>query len=128
MDDLFERFVANGDGSGWARDFPSVDLTETDDEVRVSAEIPGVDEKDIDLSIRGDVLVVRGEKKQETEEKNGGRHYIERSYGAFQRDIPLPCEVDAEKTKAEYARGVLRITLPKVTTGGGNKKIKISAT
>jgi HSP20 family protein len=127
MDDLFDRFFGNGDVSPWAPVFPTVDVTDTEDEVRISAEIPGMDEKDIDISIRDDVLVIKGEKKQEAEEKDGGRPYFERSSGAFERDIQLPCEVDADKCKAKYARGVLSVTLPKTTKGRSGKKIAISA-
>jgi len=129
MDDLFDRFVGDGELTSWVPSSfaPRIDVTETDEEVCVSAEIPGIDEKDFDISISDDVLVIKGEKKQETEEKDGGRHYVERSYGAFERDVHLPCKVEADKCKAKYARGVLRVTLPKTTKGHSGKKIVISA-
>ena len=92
---------------------PQVDVTETDKEVTVCAEIPGVEAKDIDVSVEDDVLTVKGEKKYEREENEKGQHRMERSYGSFERAIPLPVEVDEAKAKAEFKNGVLRLTLPK---------------
>lgn len=128
MDEVFDRFFGSGDLSLWPPDSfaPSIDVSETDDEIRVTAELPGVDEKDIDISVSNEALVIKGEKKQEKEEKDGGRHYVERSYGAFERDIQLPCEVDADKAAARYSRGVLTITLPKTAKGRSSKRIPIS--
>jgi HSP20 family protein len=130
MDDLFDRFFSNGDLSIWPPGSfaPNVDITETANEVRVSAEIPGVDEKDLDISVSDGMLVIKGEKKVEKEEKDGGRHYVERSYGSFERDVRLPCEVDRDKCEAKYARGVLTVTLPKTAKArSNNKTISISA-
>ena len=92
---------------------PRVDVEENEKEVRVTAELPGMDAKDIDISIHRDVLTLRGEKSSEHEEKKGQYHRIERSYGSFERQIPLGVAVDAEKAAAEYKNGVLTVTLPK---------------
>jgi len=94
----------------WA---PALDLAETDTEILVKTEIPGIDPKDMDVAIAGDVLTVKGEKKGEVEEKGKTWHRTERNYGAFQRSITLPCPVDADKVRAEYKNGVLSIMIPK---------------
>jgi len=90
-----------------------MDVTETDKEIKVSAEIPGVEPKDLQVSVENGTLTIRGEKKYEHEENERGQHRIERSYGAFERSIMLPAEIDEAQAKAEYKNGVLRLTLPK---------------
>lgn len=92
---------------------PSVDVSETDDEVRINADLPGMDEKDIEVALDEDVLTLRGEKKREHEEKNRDYRLTERSYGAFERTIPLPAGIQADKVKAVFKKGVLTVTLPK---------------
>lgn len=94
--------------SGFA---PRLDVTETDKEVRVTAELPGLEAKDFELDLHGDVLTIKGEKRVETEDK--GRGYSERAYGTFHRTIQLPTEVDVDKVSADYRNGVLTVTLPK---------------
>lgn len=93
--------------------WPQVHVTETDKEIKVSAEIPGVEPKDIDVSVEDSMLTIKGEKKYEREEKEKGQYRMERSYGSFVRSIELPAEVDESKAKAEFKKGVLRLTLPK---------------
>ena len=115
MDRLFDSFLgrepalfsANGD---W---FPSVDQVETPDEIIVKAELPGIDEKDISVSLSGDNLVIQGERKGEKEEKDKHFHRLERSYGRFERVLPLPAVVDPAKISADYKKGVLEVRLPK---------------
>ncbi len=92
---------------------PAVDVAETKDEIVVKVEAPGMDEKDISVTLSGDNLMIKGEKKSEKEEKDKHFHRIERCYGSFQRVIGLPVSVDQEKIKADYAKGVLEIRLPK---------------
>ena len=104
---------------------PRVDVTETDKEVKVSAEIPGVEPKDIDVSVEDGMLTIRGEKKYEREEKEKEQYRMERSYGSFERAIALPAEVDKAKAKAEFKQGVLRLTLPK-RPGAPSRRKKIS--
>ncbi|MBI4557549.1 MAG: Hsp20/alpha crystallin family protein [Candidatus Hydrogenedentes bacterium] len=92
---------------------PAVDVTEEDDMVRVTAEMPGLDEKDITVGIAGNHLTIQGEKNASREEKDRDYYYQERSYGSFSRVVTLPCEVDNTKAKAKYQNGVLKISLPK---------------
>lgn len=92
---------------------PVVDIEETDEVVVVHAELPGLDKEDFLVEVTGDRLVLRGEKRHEAEERRHGYYYAERSYGAFARVIPLPCEVDTDQATAKYKNGLLRITLPK---------------
>jgi HSP20 family protein len=127
MDDLLERFFG-GENVGWPAEAlaPDMDVTETDGEIRVSTELPGVEEKDIDISLANGVLRIRGEKKAEKEEKDEGRRYVERSYGVFERSLQLPGEVDADRAAAKLEKGVLTVTLPKTAKAAGTKKISVS--
>ncbi len=114
MDRLFDSFLTrepffSKDGE-W---FPEIDVEETPEEVVVTAELPGMDQKDITVSLSGDSLVIRGEKRREEEKKEKHFHRVERSYGRFERVIPVPASTDAKKISAEYARGVLEVHLPK---------------
>ena len=116
MDEVFENFFSGFDmpfASNLDVFTPKVDLAETDKEIKVSAELPGMDEKDIDLSVNRDTLTIKGEKKSEKEEKGKDYYHVERSYGSFTRTIPIPVEVDLEKVDAEFKKGVLTITMPK---------------
>ena len=88
-------------------------MTETDKEVKVCAELPGIESKNLDVNVTEDELTIRGEKCSERDSDEKGRHWTERTYGSFERTIPLPTEVDGEKAKSEFKNGVLRITLPK---------------
>jgi len=105
----------------WA---PSVDIAETDNDVVVTAELPGVKQDDVDITITDDVLTLKGEKKEEKEVKEKNYHRIERSYGSFQRSVSLPAGVQADKAKATYKDGVLHITIPKAEEARP-KQIKI---
>ena len=91
----------------------AAEVKETDDEVVVRLEAPGLEPDDFDISVIDDILVVRGEKRLEREEKRGRYHVMERAYGSFERAIQLPAAVDDSRAKARYRRGVLKITLPK---------------
>jgi HSP20 family protein len=128
MNNLIERFFSDSQTGAWpAGAFaPEVDISENDKEVRISAELPGVDEKDLEVSVTEDSISIRGEKKEEKEEKNGERRYVERSYGSFQRRLPLPSEVDASKAKATFKKGVLTITVPKSASVQKARKISIT--
>ena len=116
MNRLFDNFWSGDflpEKFSFARAFPSVDVSETDDAVVVRAEVPGLEAKDIDLSVMGNTLTIRGEKKEEAEEKEKNYRYHEVRYGAFSRAIDLPASVDVEHVKAECKKGVLTVTLPK---------------
>jgi HSP20 family protein len=127
MDDLFEKFFSEErlPAKRWADVAPALDLKVTDNEVIVTAELPGVEPKDMNISLEGDTLTIKGEKKQEKEEKNENMVRVERSYGTFQRSISLPCKVDENKIAADFKNGVLRVTLPK-TEAARKKSIKIN--
>jgi HSP20 family protein len=105
---------------------PQMDVSETDKEINISAELPGMNADDIDISMTGNSLTIKGEKKSEKEEK-GERYYrSERSYGSFRRSVPLPEEVQEEKIEATYKNGVLKVTLPKSPLAQkGTKQIEI---
>ncbi|NWG54014.1 MAG: Hsp20/alpha crystallin family protein [Hydrogenophilaceae bacterium] len=114
FDDAFRSF---GWGSELAGRFewPNVDVSETDTEFRVSADLPGLEEKDIDVEVQDGVVSLRGEKRAEIEDKD--RRYSERFFGRFERRIALPADVDEERAKAKFKNGVLTITLPKTEPG-----------
>jgi len=103
---------------------PSLDVSETKNDVVVKAELPGMDPKEIDISLADGILSIKGEKKQEKEEKEENYHLIERSYGSFVRSVRLPREVQSEKISASYKNGILKVTLPK-SEEARKKEIKI---
>jgi HSP20 family protein len=92
---------------------PAVDVKETAEAVVVKAEVPGMDAKDINISVTGDVLTIKGEKKSEREEKEENYHVVERSYGSFSRSLVLPAAADLDNIEAKYDKGVLTVTCPK---------------
>ncbi len=101
-------------GAGGMRAFqPRVNVQESDDAYAISAEIPGMDEKDLSIELQGNTLLLKGEKKMEEEKKEGGYIRRERRSGSFQRVITLPVEVEHEKATASYKKGILQITVPK---------------
>jgi len=92
---------------------PPVDIYETDNEVVVRADLPGVDQRDLDIRLENNVLTIKGERKMEQEAKEDNYHRIESAYGTFVRSFTLPAIVEEDKIKAEYKNGVLKIVLPK---------------
>lgn len=115
IDHLFERFFGEPRGverpaGMWT---PRADVTETKDSVSITAELPGLEAKDVEVSLSGDLLTIKGEKKHEREEKDEHHHLVERTYGAFSRMVRLPAPVAADKIKASFKNGVLTVTLPK---------------
>lgn len=120
---MFDEFFENNWMTPWSgrlgeqfNEFtPSVNVTERENELEVTAELPGMNEDDIDITLARDVLTIKGEKKQETEDKGDNYYRMERSYGKFSRVIPLPADVvDNENVEATFKNGVLTITLPKL--------------
>lgn len=101
---------------------PRVDMSENDKSVQVTTELPGMDEKDIEVNISRDVLTIRGEKKVEKEDVGKEYYLMERSYGSFHRTIPLPVEVDADKIEANFKNGILKVTLPKSASAKSETK------
>lgn len=92
---------------------PSMDVTETDKEIEITAELPGLEDKDVQINVADNLLTIRGEKKAEKEEKDKDYRLVERSYGSFQRTLELPAGVNADAIKANIAKGVLKVTVPK---------------
>src|SRR5215472_7073463 len=140
MDRLFDRF-ARGFGLPSLRsiaDFeppwrsfgfsaPAIDMSEDDKAYKISAELPGLDAKDVEVSVSGDRLVLKGEKRQEQEEKNKNYYHSERTYGSFQRSFELPASVDRDKIAADFSKGVLTLTLPKTAARQQQQKIEIKS-
>jgi HSP20 family protein len=132
MNQVLESFRRDFDfpsvGSWATVAMPSVDVSETDEAVQVAAELPGMDAKDAELSFQGNSLVIKGEKTEQKETKEKDFHIRERRFGSFHRVIPLPAGVDIEKAKAEYEKGVLRVTIPKTAEAKQqHRKIEIKA-
>jgi HSP20 family protein len=116
VDRLFDEFARStlamaGNGSL----MPSMDITETEKEFVITAELPGLERKDVEISLEDNVLTIRGEKKSETkpDDKNKNVHVSERSYGVFYRVLELPTKVDPSSVQATMSKGVLKITIPK---------------
>jgi len=110
MDNLFDSFFTREREGRWC---PEIDVTETPEEVVVKADIPGTEKKDLGVTASGDNLVIKGERKEEKEEKTKHMHRIERRCGSFERIIPMPKTVEPSKISAEYNNGVLIVHLPK---------------
>lgn len=134
MNKLFEDFFRQplsmspfSEESSLAGDFiPQMDIKETDKEINVSAELPGMDVDDIDITMTGNTLTIKGEKKHKKEEKGERFYRSERSYGSFRRSIPLPEEVEEDNIEATYKQGVLNVKMPKRPGAEkGTKKIDI---
>ncbi len=114
MDRLWEDFFGRrellADEGGWV---PAVDVSEDKENVTVRAELPGIDPKEVEISLSGDTLNIRGEKRQRTEKKGENFHRIETRWGRFSRSIRIPVPVDPDKIEARYHNGVLIVTMPK---------------
>jgi HSP20 family protein len=126
MEDLLKRFSGEAAfprpfGEEW---LPAVDISETEDKLVIKAEMPGLEAKDVNVSISADVLTIKGDKKKEKEEKDEHYHCIETYSGSFQRSFRLPHNVKTAKIEATFDKGVLKITLPK-TEEAKKKEIKI---
>jgi HSP20 family protein len=126
IDQVFDTF------NGWPAAFtdraftPRMEITETDGSIEVSTELPGIDEKDVEISVADGMLTIRGEKKVEKDEKKKNYRLIERSYGSFERAIALPSGVDASKVKAKMTKGVLKVEVPK-PAAAKSQQIQINA-
>ncbi|RPJ55676.1 MAG: Hsp20/alpha crystallin family protein [Dehalococcoidia bacterium] len=130
MNRLFNEFFSDVGlrpfSESWGGFNPNLDITENDQEIKVSAELPGLDENDIEVKLANNSLTISGEKKQEKEDKGKNYYHIERSYGSFRRTIPLPPGVETNKVEAAFNKGVLTITMPKTVEAQSHvKKIPI---
>ena len=116
FDDLFDQFLAE-DNNGQMADImnAAMDVAETDQTFEVKMDLPGVDSKDVDIQIDNNTLTVRGQRSEETEEKDEKKQYhrVERYSGSFSRSVMLPNSINEDETVAEFKNGVLRITVPK---------------
>jgi HSP20 family protein len=115
FDDFFSGVGARAT-QHWGGGFgvvPTVDVTDAEKEMVVTAELPGLDEKDFEVTLSGDVLTIKGEKKEETENRNGGAYYVERRFGSFSRSVRLPFTVEDGQIDAKYDKGVLTVRVPK---------------
>jgi HSP20 family protein len=122
FDDFAGRWPIETPGNGSGRYWPALDMTETNDAVDVTAELPGIDAKDVDISVDGDTLTIKGEKKTEKETKDKNYYRAERSFGSFMRSVELPFDIDASKVEASYDKGVLKVHIGK--PAGVKKDIK----
>ncbi len=116
FDDAFRGFGMPGPAFGRMPTgtlMPQIDVSESEHEIQVTAELPGIDEKNVEVILADDMLTIRGEKKAEHEQKNRDYHLMERSHGTFSRSLPLPFAVDPSQVKAAFKNGVLTITIQK---------------
>lgn len=122
IDRVFEDFAGWRFGRADLPTFtPSMEVSETDKTIEITTELPGIEEKDVEISIADGVLSIRGEKKAEREEKNKSYRLVERSYGSFQRSLALPPGIDPDAIKANMSKGVLKVTLPKPAASQAQK-------
>jgi HSP20 family protein len=112
FDDFTRGFPTLG-GNDATMLMPSIDVTETDIEIEITAELPGLEEKDVQINLSDNLLTIRGEKKAEKEQKDKNYRLVERSYGSFERTLQLPEGINADAIKANISKGVLKVTVPK---------------
>ena len=110
FDTFFGERTANSASRRWV---PAMDLAETDDQLVLRADLPGLDKDDVNIEVKDGVLTVSGERKAEHEETKNGYHRVERAYGGFSRSLALPRGIDAEQVRAEFDKGVLEVRIPK---------------
>lgn len=135
MNGLMSRFFGDwgiepfGSVESLGGDFiPHIDVSDDDKEVRITAELPGMDEKDIDVTLSKDSVTIKGEKSEETEDKGKNYYRSERRYGSFHRVIPLTAEIEEDKAEAKFKKGVLALKLPKTAEAvKQRKKIEVKA-
>jgi HSP20 family protein len=123
FDDVFRDFdlpASIGRPHGWAGNWPNIELSETDKEIRIEAEVPGLEKKDVEVMLQDGVLTLRGEKRSQASDKE--QHMSERFYGRFERRIPVGMEIEEDKVDATFKNGVLTVTLPKTAQALANTK------
>jgi HSP20 family protein len=121
MEELFGRPLRWPFGNGERGWVPAVDMIDGKDEIVLRADLPGVEEKDIEVTVEDGALTIRGERKEEREETKDTYYFSERTYGAFARTLTLPAGVERDKVKAIFAKGVLEVHLPKAKEAKGTK-------
>ena len=125
LDDTFRSMGESANAWGGAGVVPAIDVHESESELCITADLPGVNESDIDLRVEGDLLAIHGEKSQAREQDERGYHVIERSAGAFQRTVRLPFAPDPMKVAADYANGVLTVRVSKQDLQERSRKIEV---
>ncbi len=127
FDDVFRGVPTAGSRGAPGGDFVTahIDVSETENEVRICAELPGVNQDDVEISLDDDVLTIRGEKKLERKDEKENYHFMERSYGTFQRSLRLPFRVEPDQVQADFTNGVLTVTLPKTKAQDRSRRIQI---
>lgn len=135
FDDVFRGFGfpmqagqagEGGQGSGMMLQ-PDIDVSETEKEFKICADLPGVSERDVDVSLHEDTLTIRAERREERKEDKENFHIVERSHGMFQRSLRLPANIEADKVEARFENGVLVITLPKSEEAQRSRRIQVQA-
>ncbi|MGC9367073.1 MAG: Hsp20/alpha crystallin family protein [bacterium] len=128
FEDFFKDFDLNLPQSYSSAKFnPSVNVAEDKDKIEITAELPGMDEKDVELTLSENKLTISGEKKEEVKKEKENYHYLERKSGYFRRTIQLPVEINTEQAEAEFNKGVLKVILPKSKQAEKIKKIQIKS-
>lgn len=128
FDDAFRGFglpLAGGQAGGGSFVPALMNVSETENEVRVTVELPGVDQKDVDVTLDDDVLTIRGEKRLERKDEKENYHFVERSFGSFQRSLRLPFPVDPDQVRAGFENGVLTVALPKSAQKERARRIQV---
>lgn len=124
IDRIFDELGGFSSASATGHAVPRMSMSETDNSVEIEAELPGVDEKDIEVALSDDVLTIKGEKRMERDEQHKDYYHQERTFGRFARSITLPFDPDPKTVKTLFVKGVLKITLPK-SAGAKQNTIKI---
>jgi HSP20 family protein len=127
MDRMFQDFSVEreaGSGAGWV---PAIEVSQQDNKYNIKAELPGLEPKDVKVEVENDSLVIQGERKSESEEKNAGAQRTERQYGYFYRSIPLPEGANVEQAQAKFHNGVLEISIPVPEQQSNRRSIPIQA-
>ena len=132
MDRLFDDFLTSWGwrtptrlAERWNKFTPQLDISEVNDHIKITAELPGLEREDVNVNLVDDVLTISGEKKKEMEEEGENYYRAERTYGAFERSIRMPSEIDADDVDAVFEKGVLTITLPKTEEMETRKQIAV---
>ena len=129
VDRWIQRFFEEPEGAftGGLRWAPAVDVRETDGEVVMTAEVPGLEPEDIDLTLTPEGVTIRGEKREEREDRRGDVHVAERRYGSFVRTVPLPPGIDVDRGEARVERGVLTVKFPKTPAKSDSRRVPIQS-
>ena len=125
IDRVWDRFFGPFAVEHTGARVPPIDVSEDEAQIVVKVELPGMSDKEIDVTVKDNALIIKGEKKREKEEKGERYHLVERSFGTFSRSIALSADVDHEKVKAKFKNGVLKIVLPK-SEAAKPKKVEIN--